>query len=159
MATNIQPPASSALSPSHLLAIIIAAGLLLRCIWAITIPLVPVSDSFAYDSFARTLVSHGVYGWSAEEPSAYWPVGTAAIVAATYWCFGDTYAGVVALNLVASVMTMYFVFRLGEAYFGAAAGLGASAIIAFWPNLIMFTTILSSELYFIALTVIGLYFW
>ncbi|MEM7321425.1 MAG: hypothetical protein AAF408_20655 [Pseudomonadota bacterium] len=33
------------------------------------------------------------------------------------------------------------------------------ALIALWPNLIFFTTILSSELYFIALMLAGLYFW
>lgn len=146
------------ITPNHVRAII-ALGLLLRVIWALFVPVEPISDSAAYDTFARTLASHGVYGWTPTEPGAFWAVGTSAIVAATYLIVGDSYIGVVALNLLASLLTMFLVFRLGEIWFGRLAAFLATACIAVWPNLIVFTTILSSELYFIALTLLGLWFW
>lgn len=138
---------------------ILAAGMALRLIWALLMPVHPVSDSAAYEAFAWTLVDHGVYGWNADQPSAYWAVGTSAIAAATFLLLGKSYAGIVALNLLAGLVAMVVTWRLARLYYGGSAALAALAVMAFWPNLIFFTSILSSELYFIALTVTGWYFW
>jgi len=147
-----------AITDRHVVAII-SLGMLLRLVWALLVALEPSSDSAAYDTFARTLAEHGVYGWSATEPGAFWAVGTSAIVAATYLVVGDSYIGVVALNLVAAFLSMLLVFRLGEIWFDRLTALLATACVALWPNLIAFTSILSSELYFIALTLLGLWLW
>lgn len=133
-------------------------GMGLRILWAIAIPVLPVSDSLAYHQFARTLVDHGVYGWSASEPTAYWAVGTSGLVAFTY-LFTDGYVGVVILNLFAGFMILTLTYHLAARWFTPRAGLLAMALVAFWPNLIFFTTILSSELFFIAMTLAGLFFW
>jgi 4-amino-4-deoxy-L-arabinose transferase-like glycosyltransferase len=138
---------------------ILALGLLLRLTWALIIPVQPVSDSAAYDLLARNILDHGVFGFRPDEPSAYWAVGAPAVVAATYGLLGDTYWGVVVLNIAASLGTIVFVERLGTHYFDRMAGLWAAAVIALWPNLILFTTIIASELYFIFFTVGGLWFW
>lgn len=130
----------------------------LRLVWAVWIPVQPVSDSAAYDQFARTLIQHGVYGWSADQPSAYWAVGTSALAAFTY-LFTDGYGGVVALNLLAGLAILWLGHHLTVRWFGPAAGLCGLALLAFWPNLIAFTSILSSELFFIALVLAGLVFW
>jgi len=147
-----------AISERPLLAIV-TLGMLLRVAWVLFVPVEPISDPAAYDQFAKTLSTHFVYGWSADKPSAFWAVGTSAIVAATYLVVGDSYIGVVALNLLASLVIMVFVFRLADLWFGRLAGLFATASVALWPNLIVFTSILSSELFFIALTLPGLWFW
>lgn len=133
-------------------------GMGLRIMWAFAIPVLPVSDSWAYHQFARTLVDHGVYGWSALEPTAYWAVGTSGLVAFTY-LFTDSYVGVVILNLIAGFMILTLSYHLAVRWFGPRVGLLAMALVAFWPNLIFFTTILSSELFFIAMTLAGLFFW
>lgn len=146
------------LRPEHITRIIFL-GIILRIIWAIFIPVNPISDSAAYDTFANMLWQHGVYGWTPDSPSAYWAVGTSAITAATYFVLGETYLGVVVLNLLTSMMLMVLVWKLGTQYFGKDAAIWAAAIVAFWPNLIFFTSILSSELYFMAFTLGGLYFW
>ncbi|WP_176556077.1 ArnT family glycosyltransferase [Rubellimicrobium rubrum] len=138
---------------------ILVLGLLLRLAWALLIPVEPVSDSAAYDTLARNIVEHGVFGFRPDEPSAYWAVGASALAAATYTILGDSYWGIVTLNIVAALVTAAFVERLGTRYFGRIAGLCAACTIALWPNLILFTTILSSELYFILFTVAGLWFW
>jgi 4-amino-4-deoxy-L-arabinose transferase-like glycosyltransferase len=138
--------------------IILAIGMGLRVLWAIAVPVMPVSDSWAYHQFARNIVDHGVYGWTATEPTAYWAVGTSAAIAFTY-LFTDSYWGVVALNLLAGFLTITLTHQLATRWFGAAVGIAAMAIVALWPNLIVFTTVLSSELFFIALTLAGLFFW
>ncbi|MDB6177153.1 glycosyltransferase family 39 protein [Paracoccus sp. Z330] len=137
---------------------ILCAGMALRILWAMLVPVEPVSDSWAYHQFARNLVDHGIYGWSPTEPTAYWAVGTAAAIAFTY-LFTDGFWGVVLLNLAASLLAILLTFQLASRYFGAAVGIVAMALVAFWPNLIFFTTVLSSELFFIALSLAGLFFW
>ena len=138
---------------------VILLGLLLRVLWVVLIPVQPVSDSAAYDALAQTLFSDGVYGWTASEPSAYWAVGTSAITAATFFLFGETYWGIVGLNLISSVVLMGVSWRLAYQYFGARPAYWTVVALALWPNLIFFTSILSSELYFMTLTVAGLFFW
>lgn len=137
---------------------ILLAGMALRILWALLVPVVPVSDSFAYNQFARTLVEHGTYGWTADAPTAYWAVGTSALVAFTY-LFTDGFAGVVILNLIAGAAVMVLTYHLAVRWFDTVTGLWAMALIAVWPNLIVFTTIVSSELFFIAMTLAGLFFW
>lgn len=138
---------------------IVLAGMALRLVWALLVPVMPVSDSAAYDTFARNIVEHGTYGWTAGEPSAYWAVGTSAVTAATYFVLGQTYLGVVVLNLLASLAIIMLGERLGSHYFDRTTGLWTAAILAAWPNLILFVSILSSELWFIALTMGGLLAW
>lgn len=48
---------------------IIGLAILLRIIWALIIPVIPLSDSNAYDMFAWNIVQHGTYGWAADQPS------------------------------------------------------------------------------------------
>lgn len=138
---------------------LLAAGMILRILWVLVIPVEPVSDSAAYHSFATTIYQHGVYGWSADEPTAYWAVGTSAIAAGTYHLFGESFIGVVLLNLLTGLAIMMLTHALATRYFGARVGILALALVAFWPNLIIFSSVLSSELFFIALTLGGMYFW
>jgi hypothetical protein len=71
--------------------VVLAIAFLLRLGWAMLIPVAPVSDSAAYDAFAQTLALHGVYGWTPDQPSAFWPIGTSAIYDALYALFGHSY--------------------------------------------------------------------
>ena len=137
---------------------ILLAGMALRIIWGLVVPVIPVSDSAAYDQFARNIADHGVYGWTPDQPSAYWAVGASALVAFTY-LFADGYSGVVIVNLIAGLISITLTHALAARWFGARTALWAMAIVAFWPNLIFFTTVLSSELHFIAVMLAGLYFW
>ncbi len=138
---------------------ILAVGMTLRILWALLVPVVPISDSAAYASFARTLVEHGVYGWTADQPTAYWAVGPAAVTAATFLIFGiDNYTGVVILNLIAGAMTIVLVYRLAVIWYDTRTAQIAALLIALWPNLIFFSSTLASELWFIALTLAGLWF-
>ncbi|MDP5305857.1 ArnT family glycosyltransferase [Paracoccus spongiarum] len=146
------------MSPARTFWIILTIGMGLRLAWAVAVPVMPMSDSWAYHQFARNIVDHGIYGWTASEPTAYWAVGTSAAIAFTY-LFTDSYWGVVILNLLAGGLAIVLTHALATRWFGATVGLAAMALVAIWPNLIVFTTILSSELFFIALTLAGLFFW
>lgn len=144
--------------PSRLFWLIFLTGMALRILFALLVPVFPVSDSAAYYTLARTMIDHGVYGWTADEPTAFWAVGTSALAAFTY-LFTDSHVGVVILNLVAGGMIMGLTHQLCARWFGTRTAVIALCLVAVWPNLIFFTTILSSELFFIAMTLAGLFFW
>lgn len=138
---------------------IIVVAMAIRIAWVLVFPVEPVSDSGAYQILARNIVDYGNYGFTPHDPSAYWAVGTSAIVAVTYLIFGESDLGVVLSNLLASLIALVLIYQLGLRYFGRTAALFALGLTAFWPNLILFNSILSSELYFIALCAAGLLFW
>jgi len=142
------------------LAASLVLALVLRVLWALLIPVDPVSDPAAYATFATNIVEHGVYGFRPDTPGAYWAVGTAAIYAGTYMVFGVGSAfGVVAVNLVSALVVVWLLHDLGRRWFGEAEGRIAALLFAVWPMAIQFTTILASEVHFMALTLAALACW
>ena len=134
----------------------IMLGCLLRVVWALLVPMEPVSDSNAYHVFAQNIANHATYGWEPGQPTAYWAVGYSAIVAFFYWLFGVGFAPVIAFNIAVSVAVIFLVGALARAWFGDKAGLLAGAVIALWPSMILQTTVMSSEVLFIGLVVAAL---
>lgn len=142
----------------HLIWIFLVA-LGLRLVWAWWIPVMPVSDGAAYDAFARTLVDHGVFGWTATEPTAFWPPGTTFIHAALYWAFGVNYLPIVAVNIGMSLGLIVICARLAARFWGPRVALPTAWVLALWPTLVMYPTILASELPFLVLTLLSLDVW
>lgn len=138
---------------------VVAAAVLLRVIWALLVPVVPLSDSQGYDIFARNLVEHGVFGWTPDRPFAFWPPGTSFLYAAMYWLFGYGYTSLVVLHIVISVALILTSARVAHRFYGETAALWCAVLLAVWPTLVMFTTILASELLFAWLTVAALDVW
>jgi 4-hydroxybenzoate polyprenyltransferase/phosphoserine phosphatase/4-amino-4-deoxy-L-arabinose transferase-like glycosyltransferase len=138
---------------------LVALALALRILWALAVPVRPVSDSAAYDVFARGLAAGQGYGWKAGEPSAYWPVGTAAAYGALYAVFGVSPIPVVIFNLLLGGALVLLTALIAREWFGERAGLIAGLATALWPSLIAFTTVIASELPFIALLLLGVLLW
>ncbi|WP_425093863.1 glycosyltransferase family 39 protein [Tropicimonas sp. S265A] len=142
------------------LPVLLLIALVLRGIWAFLIPVDPVSDGLAYQTFATNIADHGVYGFTPDEPGAYWAVGPAAIYAAAYMVFGTgSGLGVVVVNLISSLLAVWGLYDLGRRWFGETEGRLAALLFALWPMAIQFTTVLASELHFIALTCLALMAW
>lgn len=135
---------------------IVALGAVLRIAWALYMPVNPVSDSMAYHTFATNIAEHGVYGWQPDNPGAYWPVGTSAIIAAIYMLFGPGFGPVVVFNILVGTAVIVQIFWLARHWFDTTAGLFAALIIAVWPSLVMYVSILASEVIFIFLVLGGL---
>jgi len=138
---------------------ILCLALVLRLGWVVLIEVIPTSDPGVYDTYARNLVEHGVYGLQPDEPGAYWAVGTSAVYAAFYSVFGYGQWAVVLPNLLSSMLVIWGLWDLGRRWLGEAEGLVAAFLFAIWPMAIQFTTILASELHFMAMTVLGLMAW
>jgi 4-amino-4-deoxy-L-arabinose transferase-like glycosyltransferase len=135
---------------------ILALAIVLRLIWAVLVPVIPVSDGIAYDTLARMIVDHGVYGWQPHQLSAYWPVGTSALYAALYLVFGQSYVPIVALNIILGVAIVELTMRLGRLFFDENTALLAGLLMAIWPSKVSYVTVLASELPFTFLVLLGL---
>jgi 4-amino-4-deoxy-L-arabinose transferase-like glycosyltransferase len=138
---------------------ILVVALVLRVTWGALVPVVPMSDSKAYEFLARTLAEYGVYGWSAARPSAYWPPGTSAVYAALYSVFGQSFTPIVILNIILSTGVVGLTMWLGSIFLGKMTGLLAGFLMAIWPSEVFYVTILASELPFSFFVLLGVTAW
>ncbi|MBU0621572.1 MAG: glycosyltransferase family 39 protein [Gammaproteobacteria bacterium] len=127
-------------------ALIIA--LLLRVGWGISVPVIPVSDSNAYDVFAQNIAAGQGFSWKSGELTAYWAVGTPAVYALIYSIFGHTYVPIVVLNIIVGLGTVALAMSLARRWLGPVPAVLTGWILAIWPLMIQFTTILASEMLF-----------
>jgi 4-amino-4-deoxy-L-arabinose transferase-like glycosyltransferase len=143
----------------HPYARVLLLALALRAVWALLIPVVPISDSHAYDVFARNLASGLGYCWAPGRVTAYWPVGTPFVYSVFYVLFGHSYAPIVVFHVVLGLLTILCSMLLAERWFSRRVAIAAGLILALWPSQIEFTTVLASEPLFIALIVGSLWVW
>lgn len=152
-------PDSQGLRP-YLLILVFAAAL--RIVWAAVVPIVPISDSYAYDACARTLTSHNTFGFQPDQPMAFWPVGTSFAYSLVYRVFdpaGFGYAPIVAFNVVLGVLMVGLSMACAKRWFGWAPALITGLILGLWPTHIQFTTIMASETLFIDLCLAAMLAW
>lgn len=143
-------------------AAVLGLAAVLRAVWALAVPVVPVSDSVAYDTFARNLAAGLPYGWDGATPSAYWPVGAPFMYSLVYRvCHPDAwgYWPATALNLVIGLVLVGLSMALAHRWFGRPVALATGVILALWPWHIQFTTVLASESIFTALCLAGILAW
>ena len=133
-------------------------AVVLRVIWALLIPVIPISDGVAYDTFAQNIWLHGTYGWTGNEPTSFWPVGTAAIYSIFFMLFGHTYTPIVIFNIICTTTIIILTRALCDRFFdNKSIGLYSCLLIALWPTLIFYTTILASELPYMATLMAAFY--
>ncbi len=139
---------------------ILFIALLLRILWALAaVPIVPVSDCNAYDTFAQNLANGYGYGWTSTELTAHWPPGTSFVYSIFYRLFGHTYVPIIILNLVLGIVVIWCSMQLAERWFNQQVAWLTGLVLTLWPVTIQFTTVLSSELLFTALFLIALVIW
>jgi|SRR5882724_480623 len=139
--------------------VIMGAALLLRLVWAACVPVAPVSDGALYDAFAQSIVAGRGYAFPDGTMTEYWPVGTSAIYALLYHIFGVRPWVVPVFQALIGAFIVGLTWRLARHAIGPAVAAVAAWLTAVWPLLIEFTTILASELLFIALVLTSLNIW
>jgi 4-amino-4-deoxy-L-arabinose transferase-like glycosyltransferase len=129
---------------------ILSVAFVVRLVWAALVPVIPLSDSYDYHTFALNWVQYGVYGFSPDEPSAIWPPGTSAAYALIYFLFGSGQWAIKCFNLAIGVLIVFLTIELGRRWFNRTVGLIAGLLVALWPVFIEYTTIIGSEMLFTA---------
>jgi len=128
-----------------------AIGIALRLAVALLVPVEPVSDSAWYVARAKELAA-GLGFQEGGHPTAYWPVGWPAILAAGVSLLGSAKAAVVVLNLAAAALIMSMVLWFGR---NAAGGEAVARIAllgyALYPNHVAYAGIAATETVYTAL--------
>jgi 4-amino-4-deoxy-L-arabinose transferase-like glycosyltransferase len=138
---------------------IISVAALFRIVWAWWVPIEPISDPGAYDALARMLLEHGVYGFEPDQPIAIWPPGTAAFYALIYALPGSDLAAAKVVNVTLSLLNVLLVWAVGRQLFDDITGRVAALIMAVWPQMIYFTTLIASEPIFIFIVLLAILLW
>ena len=139
--------------------VIVAASLLLRLIWAACVPVDPVSDGVLYQAFAQSIAAGHGYAFADGSMTEYWPVGTSATYALLYQIFGIRPAVLPIFQAFLGALIVGLTWRTANRALGSAVAALAGWLTALWPLLIQFTTILASELLFIALVLTSINIW
>jgi 4-amino-4-deoxy-L-arabinose transferase-like glycosyltransferase len=147
----------------------LASAFLARALWAVLVPVVPISDSIPYDLYARTVANGHSYGMSSTTPGAFWPPGTSFLYAGLYELTGvvippeggpytplATYASIEVVNVLLGVLMTLFTMMLGARLIHARAVLVAGYLVALWPLSVTFTSVLQSESPFTTLVLAGM---
>jgi len=103
-------------------------------------------DSSWYDGSARTIADGQGYVFYDGAPTAAWPVGYSAFLAALYRVTGDSVPSAKVANAFLGALTVLGVYALGARVFGPRAGWAAALVLAFFPNQVFFTTLVMSEI-------------
>lgn len=138
---------------------ILLIAFVLRSIWALLVPVDPVSDTFLYDAFARSIATGNGYAFPNGDITVYWPVGASAIYAIVYKLFGLSYLPIVIFNILIGTSIVWITYKIARRYLNENIALIAGFVVAIWPILIEFTTIMASELIFIFLILSAIYVW
>jgi hypothetical protein len=139
--------------------IIMAAALLVRLMWAASVPVAPLSDGVLYDAFAQSMVAGHGYAFADGTLTEYWPVGTSAVYALLYYAFGVHTWVVPVFQALLGAAIVGLTWRLSCESLGPKVAALAAWLTALWPLLVEFTTIYASELLFIALVLTALNIW
>jgi 4-amino-4-deoxy-L-arabinose transferase-like glycosyltransferase len=160
----------TALTPRErrwLVAIALVA-LALRVWWVIYAarPTRGLHDPLFYSLYANSIAEGDGYrlvaGPSRGEPTAYYPIGYPATLAAIFWLmyrlpFGDNEPVAAAVfNLLLGMATVGLVFELARRMFDNRTGLVAAGIVALYPNLIFHTAVVLTETLFIFVVLLAL---
>jgi 4-amino-4-deoxy-L-arabinose transferase-like glycosyltransferase len=134
-------------------------GLVLRALWGTVVPVEPISDSFLYREFAVSIAQGRGFSYLDGTLTAYWPVGTSAVYSVFFRFFPNPLAYIVGLNVAVGVAIVALTYDIARRAFSMRIGLIAAALVACWPLLIQFTTVLASELLFVFLILLTLSIW
>jgi 4-amino-4-deoxy-L-arabinose transferase-like glycosyltransferase len=146
------------------LALIVALGAALRLAWAVYAAGEPprnalaAGDQYSYYFYGRSIAAgDGYTSYLDGEPTAYYPIGYPAMLAALFWFLqhtpipDDYNLATSLLQAVLSAASVGLVFVIARRLFGVAAGLVAAGIAAVFPNLVYQVATFQVETVFIFL--------
>lgn len=131
---------------------VFALALILRLLSVLLLPIEPDSDALWYLQRAGEMAEGSGYQESGH-PTAFWPVGYPALLAASMTVFGPSLFGPILLNLAAVTLKLWLILwfsrRLG---LGEAIGRGAALLYAIYPAHIVYAGTAASEVTATAVT-------
>jgi 4-amino-4-deoxy-L-arabinose transferase-like glycosyltransferase len=125
-------------------------ALALRLAWVAYVDCSPrdgrFDDTFWYDTRGQMLAHGQGYVFFDGAPTAAWPVGYPAFLAAIYRVTDDSVLSAKVANAFLGAFTVLGVYALGSRVFGRRAGWAAALVLAFFPNQVFFSALVMSEI-------------
>ena len=131
-------------------------GFALRALYAAWVPVKPMSDPLSYDSLAINLARYGTYELMPNHPASVWPPGTSFLCSLLYRVFGHVYWPIACLNVLLGTLVVVLACWLALGWFGQRVARVTAVTLAIWPSLILYTTVIASELPFMVFTLLAL---
>jgi 4-amino-4-deoxy-L-arabinose transferase-like glycosyltransferase len=101
-------------------------------------------DQYSYWYYGDQIAhGHGYIGYITGTATSYYPIGYPATLAAVFWVQDHTPLpdsqprAVALLHALMGTATVWFTYLIGRGLLGRRAGLGAAAVVALFPNLIL----------------------
>ena len=138
---------------------VLTLAVLLRLLWVIAVPVIPVFDCRFYDLLARNLAQGYGYSFAPGEFTAFWPVGPSFLYSIVYRVFGPHLVAASLFNVVVAVLGIWLAMRFAEIWFDRRIALLTGLLLAVWPEQIEFVTVVSSELVFNLFLLIWMVVW
>jgi len=142
--------------------VIVAVGFVARLVWVLMVDEagppteMALGDQYSYFRYGQEIAAgRGYVSYTTGLPTAYYPVGYPAILAALFWFIGHTpipddyLLAAQLLNVAVSTATIVFVAVIARRLFGPLAGLIAAGAVALFPNLVFQVGSLQLETMFI----------
>jgi Gpi18-like mannosyltransferase len=168
-------------SHKYFVPICFIAALALRLAWIYFVPAQPVSDfRWYYERGIDFAVGHGYSVgpnafWPENIPprslkpseanlegrslTAYWPVGYPAFLGMLFWPFGPSLMIAKLANVVLSMGILFFSYYLAKNLFASElTGRITLLVLSFYPEQIVYCSLLASEILFLFLLLVGVAF-
>jgi len=129
----------------------IALALAVAAAWIAFIPNEPFSDQGIYNHRAVALAEGRGYIDDSGDPTAYWAPGYAFYLAFFYLLFAAEPQTAFIANLIAYLLLIAGLYRLGSLAYSPRTGLLAATLAALYPSFIFYNTVIASEILFSAL--------
>lgn len=134
---------------------IIFFSMLLRTVWILKVPTIPVSDFMQYYKGAVSLLEgngYRIYG----HISAYEPVGYSLFLYLIFFFFGCSYFVAKLWNLILSFLTLILIYKISKKYIGKFSYI-STLLYGILPISIVYTSVISTEIIFTFLYVVLIY--
>ena len=139
------------------LALIVGVALVIRIVWVLIFQTPPRSDAAAYDELAWRLVQGQGYVTGDGTPTAFWPVGYPAFLAAIYFIFGYSWTAAGIANALLGTISVALTYRLAREVLCSRLSLVAAGATALLPShIISFTSVLRNEALHTVLVLVAL---
>ena len=139
-----------------LIALLLAA-FSLRLAWVLAFQTPPGPDAASYDELGWRLATGQGYVDDDGRPTAYWPVGYPAWLAAVYLVWGHSWLAAGVMNAVLGTVIVFLTYWLARQVVSTQQAILAAAIIAFLPSYVVaYTSNLRNETFYAVFVLLAL---
>ena len=129
----------------------------IRLFWVLAFQQPPGPDAASYDELGWRLATGQGYVEDDGSPTAYWPVGYPAWLAAVYLVWGHSWLAAGVMNAVLGTVIVFLTYWLARQFVSTRQAVLAAAIIAFLPSYVVaYTSNLRNETFYAVFVLLAL---